>query len=209
MSQKAGGPYRWEEPFLAAVRRGEGIGAAARCAGISEARISVVRQQNARFAGELAEARAARPAKPPKRPLQWRKVFLEALAETSNITAAAARAGVATTIAYRQRRSDPAFAAKWLAALHEGYDHLELEVLGHLRNPDPQRKMEVAVASRLLAAHRDAVERRRAMTAAEDEQATLDSLDAFFEGLRQRRLANEAILKEADANETAGDDGDE
>jgi len=29
----------------------------------------------------------------------------------------------------------------------------------------------------------------------EDEQATVEALDVFFEGLRQRRLANEAILK--------------
>jgi hypothetical protein len=35
------------------------------------------------------------------------------------------------------------------------------------------------------------------MTDEEDEQAVLESIDAFLEGMRERRLANEAILLEA------------
>jgi hypothetical protein len=126
----------------------------------------------------------------------WRKTFIEALAETSNVSAAAARANVPTRTAYKLRREDRDFAAKWLAALHEGYDNLELEVLRHLRNPDSGRKMDVTAALRLLAAHRDTVERHRALTEEEDEQATVEALDAFFEGLKQRRLANERLLAE-------------
>jgi hypothetical protein len=56
--------------------------------------------------------------------------------------------------------------------------------------------MDVPPAIRLLAAHRATVERERALLDEEDEQAVRDSIDAFLEGMRQRRLANEAILLE-------------
>ena len=58
--------------------------------------------------------------------------------------------------------------------------------------------MDVAAALRLLAAHRETVERRRALNAEDDEQATLDSIDRFFEDMRQRRRANSAVLTEAE-----------
>jgi hypothetical protein len=61
--------------------------------------------------------------------------------------------------------------------------------------------MDVASALRLLAAHRATVERLRALTAEDDEQATLDSIDQFFEDMRQRRLANNAILLEAETGD--------
>jgi hypothetical protein len=35
----------------------------------------------------------------------------------------------------------------------------------------------------------------------EDEESSVEALDAFFEGLKQRRLANEALLAELDAEE--------
>ena len=36
-----------------------------------------------------------------------------------------------------------------------------------------------------------------------DEQAMLESLDSFLEGMRQRRFANEAILLEAEKRDGA------
>jgi hypothetical protein len=141
------------------------------------------------------------PAKRPSR--QWRNHFFEALAETSDVTAAAARARVTTATVYKLRREDRDFAEKWQAALHEGYDNLEIELLGYLRNPRPGRKMDVAAALRLLAAHRETVERRRALTAEEDELVSLESLDQFIEDMRQRRAANTAILIEAQAEDGA------
>ena len=135
--------------------------------------------------------------------LRWVPAFLEALAETSNVTASADRVNVPTRTVYKLRREDADFAARWLAALHEGYDNLEMELLGYLRAPQPGRKMDVAAALRLLAAHRETVERRRALAEDEDEQAVLDSIDAFLEDMRQRRLANEAILIEAESGDGA------
>ena len=47
---------------------------------------------------------------------RWREYFLEHLAETSNISKSAARAGITTARLYRERRQDPKFARDWLAA---------------------------------------------------------------------------------------------
>jgi len=129
----------------------------------------------------------------------WRIRFFQALAETSNVTASAARVRVPVDSVYKLKRDNPRFAARWLAALHEGYDLLEMELLGYLRNPRPASKMDVSGALRVLAAHREAIERRRAMIdeEEEDEQAMLESLDTFLAQMRQRRFANEAILLEA------------
>ena len=77
-------------------------------------------------------------------PNNWRTYFLQALAETSNITLSAKRAGIAPSRAYKARREDPDFANRWRAALLEGYDLLEMEVLGWLRAADPSRKVDVA-----------------------------------------------------------------
>jgi hypothetical protein len=208
----------WRPNFLDAIRRGESAVKAAAIAGVDRSTPYSRKGHDAWFAGQwkaatdgktvppvtlVSSVTKASPEGETTRNLQWRKSFLETLAETSNVSAAAASANVPPRTAYKMRRSDPEFAAKWLAALAEGYDHLEMEVLGYLRDPEPKRKMDVAAALRILAAHRETVERRRALTEEEDEQATVEALDAFFEGLKQRRLANERLLAEAD-----GDDGD-
>lgn len=224
-SATAGAPAQdWKPRFLAALAETGIVRHAARVAGIGESTPYSARQHDPTFAGAWDAAIAGKEyrrgvsvtvtassaAAPPPRPAteprtaHWRTEFFDALAETSNVAAAAARARVPVRSVYKCRREDPAFAARWLAALHEGYDNLEMELVGYLRDPAPPRKMDVAAALRLLSAHRETVERRRAMTSDEDERATLESLDAFFEGLRQRRLANEAVLREAN-----GDHGDE
>lgn len=118
-----------------------------------------------------------------------------ALAETSNVTASAARARVSTALVYKDRREEREFANKLRAALREGYDNLEIELLGHLRDPQPERKMDVAAAVRLLAAHRATVERERALAEEEDEQAVLASIDRFIDGIRDRRAANLMLVE--------------
>ncbi|MBO9518041.1 MAG: hypothetical protein J7493_08235 [Porphyrobacter sp.] len=137
----------------------------------------------------------------PARSWRWRIRFLELLAETSNVAASAERAQVPTSTVYKLRREDPDFAARWLRALHEGYDNLEMELLGYLRDPQPGRKMDVSSALRLLAAHRETVARERRLSEDDDEQAVLDSIDTFIEEMRQRRAANTAILIEADVTD--------
>jgi hypothetical protein len=206
----------WEDKFFAELKKGQTVRDAMKVAGIGPGTLYRRRAGNAHFAqawkairtwnkpcGDPASAMSAAqpsadaaPAADGPRRSNWRAIFFDALAETSNLTAAAARANVTSRTIYALRREDRDFAARWLAALGEGYDNLEMELVGYLRDPQPRRKMDVTAALRLLAAHRETVERRRALTAQDDEKATLESLDAFFEGLRQRRLANEAVLRE-------------
>ena len=71
---------------------------------------------------------------PSKTPRNWQGPFLAALGETSNVAAAARAAGVALSVVYRLRRTSPDFKSRWLAALCEGYDNLEMDLLCWLRS---------------------------------------------------------------------------
>lgn len=200
----------WMAAFIAALEQGGTARQAASAAGICHSTAYKARRRRPRFAAEWDAATPGRahPRKPAvalpgpqARPSHWRLRFLEALAETSNVSASAQQAGVEPRVTYKARRSEPDFAARWNAALLEGYEHLEMEVLGHLRAPDPERKLDVAAALRLLAAHRETVLRLKALTEEEDEQATLDALDRWIDEMRERRTANQAILGEAEGND--------
>ena len=63
----------------------------------------------------------------------WRKLFLDTLAETSNVSEAARVAEINPSRAYKVRRAEPGFRRQWNAALIEGYEHLEMETLHRLR----------------------------------------------------------------------------
>lgn len=142
-------------------------------------------------------AAAARPAR--KSPFsRWSKPFLAELAATSNVSAAARSAGITTSTAYDQRRIDPEFNRAWQRALCEGYDHLEMELLRRLRDGEIKpaagarkgvRTFDNATALRLLAAHREAAARQRAIHTNEDSEAIIQSINAKLETMRQRRLA--------------------
>ena len=129
---------------------------------------------------------------------QWSKAFLAELAETSNITASAKRAGVTTSHAYDARRRLPDFNRAWQQALCEGYDHLEMELLYRLRTGEIKRAAAAKVgvrtfdnasAMRQLAAHRVSAARQRAIRTNEDAEAIVQSINTKLEAMRQRRLA--------------------
>ncbi len=128
----------------------------------------------------------------------WRGLFLDTLADTSNVSEAARAAGVNPARAYKTRRLEPEFARLWYAALLEGYDHLEMETLHRLRmgTGKDDAKFDIANALRLLIAHRDSVARERARRDHEDEQSVLASLNAKLETMRQRQQAANAMLAE-------------
>ena len=135
----------------------------------------------------------------------WRAYFLAHLVETSNVTAAAKAAGVVPSRAYRTRQEDPDFAAQWRSALAQGYENLEMELLGHLRSPDPDRKLDIANAIRLLSLHRETAARERAMADNRNEQDVLDSIDAMIDEMRERAHANAALMsKKQDTPHEAG-----
>lgn len=131
----------------------------------------------------------------------WRTYFLAALVETSNVSAAAAIAGVSPSRVYKLRSECAEFSAQWRRALYEGYMNLEMEVLGYLRNPASDRKMDVTNALRLLSQHREMAAHERALADNRSEQDVLDSIDAMIDEMRRRAAANAALLAQ-DAQET-------
>ena len=60
-----------------------------------------------------------------------RQAFLDALAETCNVTMATAAAGMRGKSAYDLRKVDPVFAGLWQEALALGYERLETALLRH------------------------------------------------------------------------------
>lgn len=134
----------------------------------------------------------------------WRTYFLMHLIDTSNVAASAKEAGIAPARAYRTRQVDPDFAAQWRVALAQGYQNLEMELLGYLRNPNPEQKMDVNNAMRLLTLHRQSVAQQRAQDDDLSEQEVLDSINQMILEMRERSAANAALLAEPDGT----DEGD-
>lgn len=94
--------------------------------------------------------------------------FLDHLAASCNVTAAAEAAGFTRVAIYRRRRNDPAFAQRWQAALEQGATRIEALLLrraeealeGFAPDPDlPIPPMSVKDALAILGHHRRAVER--------------------------------------------------
>ena len=139
--------------------------------------------------------------------IHWTTVFLSALADTSNVAAAARKAAIDVSTAYHRRRNDHEFNRKWQIALCEGYDNLEMELLYRLRNGEMKlatgtkrasRSFDNATAFRLLAAHRESAARERARrdhTSAEEIRA---AIDRKVEELR-RRVMDAKAQREAAA----------
>lgn len=134
---------------------------------------------------------------PPSLP-EWGEIFLSELAATSNVSAAARAAAISTGTAYDTRRANPEFDRKWQEALCEGYDHLEMELLHRLRTGAMKpasgakrgvRAFDNATAFRLLAAHREAVSKQRAVNSNRDAAAIIVSINTKLETMRQRWLA--------------------
>lgn len=192
--------HAWEDTFIAGLRRYGAVGRAARSAGVTTgppySRRKRSEEFRRRWESALAEYRAANPARLRNRagkpaPRQWKRVFLEMLAESSNVSASAQEAGISPREAYRLRRSDEDFAAAWRSALFEGYANLEMEVLGYLRVPDPASKIDVASALRLLSAHKDTIAAERATRANVSAAEVRASIERKVEIFRLQVAAEE------------------
>lgn len=108
----------------------------------------------------MAQMEAARPGRAEM------DMFLEALAESSNVAASARRAGTNANAMYRERRRNAGFAARWQEALCEGFARLEAELLaealvapnGNVKDATlKSRAQKYRLGLALLAAHRAAV----------------------------------------------------
>ncbi len=127
----------------------------------------------------------------------WRSVFLETLANTSNVSASARKANKSTSTVYAARRADRKFRKEWRIALCEGYDQLEMELLQRLRSgqrPTAKTRYDNATALRILLAHRSEVSKERALQEHEDEDAILASLTRKLNLMREREAETRAQL---------------
>lgn len=149
-------------------------------------------------------------------PDDWRTRFLDTLARTSNVSAAARAGKIDASSVYRARRSDPEFAKAWFEALCHGYDMLELDLLRRLRmgdtdNPNAKRKRKYdnATSFRLLTAHRQSVGKIRAEEQEADEDDIIASINAKIDMMRERmREASEADPILALPHSSADDDSE-
>lgn len=118
----------------------------------------------------------------------WRGLFLDHLAETSNVTKAAEFAAVSPSRAYKIRREEPGFAKLWRAALLEGYEHLELETLRRLREGTAAEgpKFDISNALRLLAMHKESVSRAQAEMRNVSAAEVRASIDRKVEAIRSQ-----------------------
>ena len=123
----------------------------------------------------------------------WQSIFINELAESSNVKQACEAAGVSQSLVYKTRREKSDFARQWYAALAEGYDNLEMDLLlrlreGRLEDVDEdgnKRKFDVGTAFRCLAAHRESVAREKGRQTLADEVATMQSINAKIDKLRE------------------------
>lgn len=209
-------PRWWEAGFLDAVRQGESMAGAARIMKIDRTTPNTHAKRDARFAGELELARST-PRNGVRAPHGSQRniagklaIFIARLAESSHVGAAAAEAGLTTATIYRLRREDADFARSWFAALAEGYDNLEMELLGQLRagngvsdGAKEAPKLDTAAALRCLSAHRDSVAREKGRRALADEVTTIASINAKIDRLRLNGEAGAKAIAKARRAKTA------
>jgi hypothetical protein len=140
----------------------------------------------------------------------WMPPFLARLAETSNVSKAAKAAGISTATVYDLKRRNRAFAGEWRAALCEGYDHLEMELLCRLREGEIKRaagaKLGVRTfdnptSYRLLAVHREEVLKARAQRANVSAAEVRASIERKVAALKAEVLAREEAARERDADD--------
>jgi len=217
----------WVAPFLAELAASGIMRRACRAAKVDTGSVYPHRKRNPLFAaaweeslrqarsvaekgeghaGEPPEKRRQKPRAKPRKKINanWPPMFLGALADSSCVRTAAATAGIEPGRAHRRRRDNPKFAAEWRAALAEGYDHLEMEMLAALRGQDGARKMDLPNAVRLLTAHRKTMAEIRAAQEPDDEQAVLASIDEMID--RMRREVEAEAGNEATEQAEGGDD---
>ena len=200
----------WAGRFLDALRAGNGVRAACNAAGVSSSTPYHLRGRNEDFRQAWAaiqpvdDRRKRRTGPAPRRDASKLDRFLAELAETSNVAAAAALADVAVNKVYRLRRTDPDFARQWYAALAEGYDNLEMELLQHLRSGEtgdtadgPKRKFDTATALRCLTAHRESVAREKGRRTLAEEAATIEAINAKIDAMRARGKEGEAAMRQS------------
>ncbi len=143
--------------------------------------------------------------------------FLDHLAETSNVSLSAKRAGVSRSAVYRLRATCPAFSHGWQMAIATGYDELEFRMLKTARfgtikpvkRPDGSigkaTEFDDAQGLKLLMAYKQSVEKARADPPADPQGArnVRDQLAVTLEQIRER-LGTPAGAERTDVQQAPG-----
>lgn len=134
-----------------------------------------------------------------------RKIFMETLAATCNVSEAARAAGKCLASAYSQKKRDPGFAREWQDALCRAYDELEALLLrqslfgaeqeeivmdgeGAVKSRKLKRGYPLAIALRLLLSHAKEVADARRMQGVErpDGEDAVERLRAALDTVRRK-----------------------
>ena len=130
--------------------------------------------------------------------------FLSILAETCNVTQAAAGAGVSVSNAYRRRKADAGFRGAWLDAIGTAYQRLEMVLLERafvgtekiVRRKDGSEERMVEypnqLALTLLKMHRDTAVEAVTEVAPDDVEEIRERLLEKLERLRKREGERDA-----------------
>ena len=131
--------------------------------------------------------------------------FLTVLADTCNVTRAAAEAKVSVSAAYRRRKTDAGFRAAWLDAIAAAYQKLEMVLLERVfvgtekivrrKDGSEERMIEYPnqLALTLLKMHRDTAVEAAAEVPPDDVEEIRDRLLEKLERLRKREAESGAI----------------
>jgi hypothetical protein len=143
--------------------------------------------------------------------------FLDQLAASCNVTLAASAAGFSKEAIYRRRRRDAGFAARWQAALEQGYARIEILLVERAtqalegRAPDPDTPIPVMTvhdAIAVLQLHRAAARGEGVRPGWRPRPRSLDQVrDAILARLEaieaaRRAGADPRDLAERDFNQT-------
>lgn len=161
-------------------------------------------------------ARGGSAARPGKRQLD---LFLDHLAESSNVTASAKTAGVTSSAIYRERRRNADFAGRWHQALCEGFVRLETELLseallsanGNMKDATLKAKAQkYRLGLALLAAHRSSVRGVKSMSggsAGGNAGAGMDGAEMKAKLAARLRAMRERVVSDDAAEASGGFDG--
>lgn len=147
------------------------------------------------------------------------RAFLDHLAETSNVSLAAKRAGVSRSAVYRLRAVSPAFSNGWQMAIATGYDELEFRMLKTARfgiskpvkRPDGSigrtTEFDDAQGLKLLLAYKANVEKGRS-DSGDDAVSALTARQQLTATLDQIRARLDAAMATGSSNGSGGSDTD-
>lgn len=108
---------------------------------------------------------------------QLRGDFLDALSETCNVKASAARVGLRAENVYLLRRKEPEFCAAWQAALELGYQLLETRMVARAMDPASEPGLDIELGFRLLTRHGNALKGKAPRTGTPPRRATREETD--------------------------------